>query len=558
MKPTKTNLWGLTTLSSSRLGLCSVTFSLLVATPAAYAASGTWSATPADALWATGANWSASPVPGVGDTATFGASTGTTIDTGNISLSQIAISSTTGYTIGSSVGTGQITFADGTTTALSHTGQSNTTINANIILGTAVASITTFTSAVNRTTTLAGSITGGTGGTAAAKTLTLIPTSNGGSFVTVSGAISNGGASSLAISKSGTGTVNLTNASNNFTGGLTALSGTFNVSSLGALGSATTGLISLGTGNQSPGVLNFTGSPGSLSRLVQIGSGAGTGGATINNNATNGSSSLIFTNATFNLQTNNGSAVTRILTLGGANTDANEIQGFIRNNTGAGAAVAVTKADAGTWTLSGANSYTGATNVNGGKLIINGNISTSSLTTVAAAGTLGGSGTVGRTVVNGTLAVGNSPGQMNFTDTLSLAGTSTTIMEIDGTLGAGVTNGHDFVNLTGSGATGQLTYGGAMTIDIGVIFATGTYAWNLFDMVSETGTFGSITLADQYSGSLLDTDLDGVWDLTSGDNIWQFTESTGVLGLTTVIPEPSAAILLGSLGMLALGRRRRA
>ena len=90
---------------------------------------------------------------------------------------------------------------------------------------------------------------------------------------------------------------------------------------------------------------------------------------------------------------------------------------------------------------------------------------------------------------------------------------------------------------------------------MGVIFGSGTYSWNLFDMVSETGTFPSITLADQYSGSLLDADLDGIWDLNSGDNTWQFTESTGVLGLT-VVPEPSTA-LLGGLGVLALLRRRR-
>jgi hypothetical protein len=94
-----------------------------------------------------------------------------------------------------------------------------------------------------------------------------------------------------------------------------------------------------------------------------------------------------------------------------------------------------------------------------------------------------------------------------------------------------------------------------MTLDIGMIFGVGNYSFNLFDFESETGTFATITLADQYSGSFLDGDLNGVWDLTSGDSTWQFTESTGVLGLT-VVPEPHAA-LLGGLGMLALLRRRR-
>jgi hypothetical protein len=145
---------------------------------------------------------------------------------------------------------------------------------------------------------------------------------------------------------------------------------------------------------------------------------------------------------------------------------------------------------------------------------------------------------------------------MDFTNTLGLNGT--TIMEIDGTLGTGVIGGNDLVNLTGIGAAGVLTYGGTMTLDIGVIFGAGTYSWNLFDMASETGTFTTITLADKYSGSLLDDGVDDdVWDLTSGDNTWKFTESTGVLGLT-VVPEPNVAALLGGLGTLLLLRRRRA
>jgi hypothetical protein len=155
--------------------------------------------------------------------------------------------------------------------------------------------------------------------------------------------------------------------------------------------------------------------------------------------------------------------------------------------------------------------------------------------------------------VNGTLAVGNSPGTMIFTDYLTLAGI--TVTEIDGMDGPGETNGHDFVNLTGLGAAGVLTYGGTMTLDIGVLFGMGTYSWNLFDMASESGTFSTITLADKYSGSLLDGDLDGIWDFTSGINTWQFTESTGVLGLT-VVPETSTT-LLGVFGALVMLRRRR-
>jgi hypothetical protein len=144
---------------------------------------------------------------------------------------------------------------------------------------------------------------------------------------------------------------------------------------------------------------------------------------------------------------------------------------------------------------------------------------------------------------------------MSFADTLGLSGAI--VMEIDGAAGAGLAGGHDFANLTGSGAAGVLTYGGSMTLDIGAVFGEGSHSWDLFNMASKTGTFSAIALADKYSGSLLDSDFDGVWDLSSGDNTWQFNESTGVLGLT-VIPEPSAAALVGSLGMLTLLRRRRA
>ena len=144
---------------------------------------------------------------------------------------------------------------------------------------------------------------------------------------------------------------------------------------------------------------------------------------------------------------------------------------------------------------------------------------------------------------------------MTFINTLGLNGND--VMEIDGITGAGVVGGHDFINLTGIGSAGVLTYGGTMTLDMGVVFAVGSYSWNLFDMASETGTFTTITLTDQYSGNLLDTDLNGTWDLSSGNNTWQFTESSGALSLT-VIPEPDVAALIGGLGILLLLRRRRA
>lgn len=302
-----------------------------------------------------------------------------------------------------------------------------------------------------------------------------------------------------------------------------------------------------GATNISGGILVFANTAAKSSGTTVTATAAGTVGLGVGGSGYYGETdvaNLFNTNSLsgFNLNAASGVAI----------DTTNAAGGSFDQTTGLTAARALTKLGTGTLILSGAHSYTGATNVNHGKLVVNGNISTSSLTTVASGTTLGGAGTIGKTVINGTLAVGNSPGTMAFTDTLGLNGS--TIMEIDGNSGAGVTGGHDFVNLTGSGAAGALTYGGTMTLDIGVIFGIGTYSWNLFDMASETGTFTTISLADQYSGSLVNTS--GVWDLTSGINTWQFTESTGVLGLT-VVPEPNLAMLVGGLGMLALLRRRR-
>ena len=80
--------------------------------------------------------------------------------------------------------------------------------------------------------------------------------------------------------------------------------------------------------------------------------------ARINNN---GSVALLF-NGTFSAAGNSN----RTMTFGGTNTGANDFQNTLVNP--GGGALTVTKLDAGTWTLSGANTYTGQTNINNGTL----------------------------------------------------------------------------------------------------------------------------------------------------------------------------------------------
>ena len=129
------------------------------------------------------------------------------------------------------------------------------------------------------------------------------------------------------------------------------------------------------------GTLEYTGGTASTNKQIVI-------GAPINQNANvsagsilnNGSGALTFTNGTFNPtsasyiapggSTPTGTAVTatRTLTLGGTYAGAaNEIQGVIQNNAAAGV-VNLAKSGAGTWKLSGPNTYTGGTAISGGTL----------------------------------------------------------------------------------------------------------------------------------------------------------------------------------------------
>lgn len=74
---------------------------------------------------------------------------------------------------------------------------------------------------------------------------------------------------------------------------------------------------------------------------------------------------------------------------------------------------ALAKVGAGSWTLTGTNTYGGATSINGGTLVLNGSITNSSVT-VAAGATLGGTGVVAGAVSNaGTVSPGASPGVLS-------------------------------------------------------------------------------------------------------------------------------------------------
>jgi autotransporter-associated beta strand protein len=237
---------------------------------------------------------------------------------------------------------------------------------------------------------------------------------------------------------------------NTYTGQTNINNGTLSVAIIADSGSSNLGvgtLIRIGN-TSTTGILNYTGSGSTTSRTVQIGNNSATpatgdtGGATINNN---GTGALIFAGASFNATGLTGSVATsRTLTLGGANTGANEIQGVIANGLSGTMVTNLAKSGNGTWLVSGANTFTGTTTINAGTLKLGGSTvlpNTNSLTIGAT-----GAATTSTLDLNG------------FPETigsLSLGRTTTTVA---GAMANVVNNG---------GGLPILTLGGALTYNAG-------------------------------------------------------------------------------------------
>ncbi|MGY4752010.1 autotransporter domain-containing protein [Pannonibacter sp. Q-1] len=143
------------------------------------------------------------------------------------------------------------------------------------------------------------------------------------------------------------------------------------------------------------------------------------------------------------------------------------------------------KSEAGTLTLSGANTYTGATAVSGGTLQVEGSLGNTAVS-IASGATLGGSGSIGGTVTvlnGGNLNPGSSPGTLTV-GSLVLNDSSLLNFELDtpGVVGSGV---NDLVSVTNG-----LTLDGILNIITGSNFGTGTY--RLFDYGTLTADNGLV------------------------------------------------------------------
>ena len=182
------------------------------------------------------------------------------------------------------------------------------------------------------------------------------------------------------------------------------------------------------------------------------------------------------------------------LFLDGANTGSNTISGVIGNGVGT---LSITKNGAGTWMLSGANTYTGTTTLSNGILQIGvnsvgsvGSITSSAVGTGALAlngGTISSDSATTRTLLNavtfgGDVALGNATntGKLTFSAAANLGGATRTLTtasdaEFDGVISNG--------GLTKAGAgtltlKGLNTYTGATTISAGTLVLDATAGAN--------------------------------------------------------------------------------
>ncbi|MEO5914397.1 MAG: autotransporter-associated beta strand repeat-containing protein [Luteolibacter sp.] len=232
----------------------------------------------------------------------------------------------------------------------------------------------------------------------------------------------------------------------------------------------------------------------------------------------------------------------------------------------------VTQIGAGTTTLGGVSDYTGATTIVGGTIALTatGTIDATSGVSLGTSGTFdvsskGGAGytvskltgsgnVVGSLTVSTQLAIGNSPGTVNFGGNLTLGAASTVATDI--TSGAAPTIGSaDLGNVAGN-----LTITAGSILDL---VQLGTYTiGNKFTLFGYTGTlagnFQDVSNTVLNDGDIFN-DAGGAWVIDYNDVSPGANGGTGSNFVTiTAVPEAGPAALLGGLGVLALLRRRRA
>jgi autotransporter-associated beta strand protein len=200
-------------------------------------------------------------------------------------------------------------------------------------------------------------------------------------------------------------------------------------------------------------------------------------------------------------QVTNSSTTAGALTVGildGSSTFA----GVVQNGSSSG--VAVTKAGAGTLTLSGANTYTGPTTVSAGSLLVSGSLAASSAVSIAAGATLGGTGSVGDvTNGGGTVSPGTPTGTLSVRNLTLGPGTLFIDLPTAASIDEIVASGSS-VDITGTAlslSAGSLVGGGPYTI-LSVSGTSGGLVGTFTNLPSDgsTLTIGQQTFRIDYTG----------------------------------------------------------
>ncbi len=167
----------------------------------------------------------------------------------------------------------------------------------------------------------------------------------------------------------------------------------------------------------------------------------------------------------------------------------------------------LTKIGNGAFVLSGNNTYSGPTTLNAGTLTVNGSIANSAVT-VNSGATLAGIGTVGATNINsgGTFAPGNSPGTMTVQGNLAFQSGALYLVQVTPSIASS------------SNVSGSASLAGTVQ----AVFASGSYVVRTYTILSaasgRSGTFGSLTTSNLPAGftaSLSYTATDAILNLTA-------------------------------------------
>ena len=199
----------------------------------------------------------------------------------------------------------------------------------------------------------------------------------------------------------------------------------------------------------------------------------------------------------------------------------------------------VTKTGAGALVLAGTDTYSGPTTVAAGTLTVNGSIANSAVT-VNAGAMLSGTGTVGATTINsgGTFAPGNSPGTMTVQGNLAFQSGALYLVQVNSTTASNTV------------VSGSATLAGTVQ----AAFAASSYATRTYTIVSAAGGLGGTTF-NTLTTSNLPAGFTASLSYTATDAILNLTATLGQLVGPSAPGQPSAPSGPGALACAFSGNQ---